>query len=132
MWETYFIMLCKEIVGDGYAGGAVDDVDEPVGGPSKITMIDPYVGGIKYVDGVTVGAAAVAEVDGAISDNSRFPGLTIMDANAMYDHMTNMLYSYARPISNLYSNPSAINGLVTIYHELIFEPYDHAPSKDNP
>lgn len=125
-------MLCKEIVGDGYPGGAVDHVDEAIGGTSKITVIDPHVRGVKYVDGVAIRATSVAEVGRAISYNPGLPGLTIMDANTMYDHMAHMLYSYARPICNLNPNPSPINCFVTIYHELIFQLYDHVPSKNNP
>lgn len=132
MQLTYLIMLCKEIVGDGYSRGAVDDVNKPIGGPSKIAMIDPYVGGIKYVDGVAVGAAAVAHVGGAIPHNPRLPGLAIMDANPVYDHMAHVLYSDAGPKSNLNPNPSPINGLVTIYHQLILKPDHHAPSEHNP
>lgn len=131
LW-TYFIMLREEIVRNGYSCGAMDDVDKPVCGTSKIAMIDPYIGGSEYVDGISVGAAAVAEVGRGIPDNTRIPGLTIMDTYAMYDHMANMLYSYAGPIAYLHFSPSPINGFVTIYHELILELDNHAPSKNNP
>lgn len=125
-------MLREEIVGNSYAGGAVDDVDKSVGATSKVAMIDPYIGGVEYVDGVAVGAAAVAEMGGGIPDNSRLPGLTIMDANTMYDHVANMLHCYARAVSNFHFCPSPIYGFVTIYHQLIVELDHHALSENNP
>lgn len=132
MHASYFIMLREEIVGNSNAGGAVDDVDKSVGATSKEAMIDPNIGRIEYVDGVAVGAAAVAEMGGAIPDNSRLPGLTIVDANTMYDHMANMLYSYARAVSNFHFCPSPIYGFVAIYHQLIVELDHHALSEYNP
>lgn len=125
-------MLGEEIVRNGYPRGAMDDVDKAIGGTSKIAMIDPYISGIEDDDGVSVGATPVSEVGRGIPDNPGIPRLTIMDANTMYNHMANMLYSYAWTITNLHSNPSPINGFVTIYHELVLELDHHALGKDDP
>lgn len=125
-------MLSEIVVRNGDGGGAMNDVNEPVGGACKVAMINPNVGGTKDGNGVAVGAATAAGMRGSIPHRAGIPGLTIVHTNSMYDYIGHPLNRNARPISNLHFRPSPINGLIAIHHKLILQRNHHIPSKRNP
>lgn len=125
-------MLGKIVVGNGYGRGSMNDVNKPIIATSEETMVDPYIRRGKYINSISIGAPATARVGRAIPNNARAPGLAVVNANPMYNNVAHVRDCDARPVSYLHFGPSPIDGLVTIYHELVLKCDDHIFGEDDP
>lgn len=105
-------MVVELAVGDGDSGGALDGIDEAIGGSGHRDMVDPYVVGAEDGDAVAIAVSAEADVVDSVPDESTVGWNNVVDPYVMDYDVVDELEGEACTIGNVDLGSPAINGLV--------------------
>ena len=125
-------MLGEIVVGDSDEGGAPDHIDKTIGGPGKVTMVDPQILGREDGDCIAIRPASVTHMGGRGHDPRRACGLNVVDGDSVHNDIAHTLKGQTGPSGDLHVHTAPIDGLEAGDHQLVLEADGHAACEYDP
>lgn len=125
-------MMRKIAIRNGYSRGPQCSINQPVRTPRKRTMINPNITGPRYRNPVTIRFASPPNMGWTRPYISVPRRHTVMHIDIMNNDVANILNRNAPAAGDVYVGAAAVDGLVTVDNELVFELDEHVGGKDDP
>lgn len=125
-------MVVEFAVRDGDSGGALDHIDEAISSFWQRDVVDPYVVGAIYIDGISIALGSEPDMLRRVPDHSTRGGDYVMDPYIMDNNIVDELDGEAGAEGYMDLDPSAVDGLVAREDELLPQLDDHAVGEDDP
>lgn len=99
-------------VGDGDGGGALDNVDEPIGAVPHGKMVEPDVRRSENRDTISIASGPDSNVVYGVSDHATSQRLSVVDVKAVDDHILDELQGDSATVGDVHVGATRVDGLV--------------------
>lgn len=127
-----FIMVGKVAVTNSNPSGPHDSIDQSIGAVAERAMIDPDLLRTENGNPIAVRSPSVSDVSRRRSDVGVPRRLAMVDVDVVYDHVRHVLQSHAPVSRDVNVGAAAVDGLVRVENELVFQLDDHVGREDDP